>query len=205
MLSPVLPSPETCKHIARPLLPAAEPEPDSISGGAAFDRRIGPSASALSGAGKEPDGGRRKAAGERRPAAQMRRDEVTPSPSNMRTLIRLGLIGGSQNRQGGGNGQEPQSLPPEATDPVMRTPGSSGPEIQVGMQGIQNAGERELFGPFRSLPAGKRLGGGSAGRVRKCGASIAGSACLHRFVQNCSRQRLPIRAILCENCTRERA
>ena len=38
------------------------------------------------------------------------RDEVTPSPSNMRALIRLGLIGGRQNRQGNGNGQELQVL-----------------------------------------------------------------------------------------------
>ena len=97
-----------------------------MPGGAAFDSRIGPSASALSGAGEEPDGGRRKTAGERCPAALMQRDEVTPSPSNMRALIRLGLIGGRQNRQGSGNGQEPRSSPPEATDPVMWTRGSSG-------------------------------------------------------------------------------
>ncbi len=74
----------------------------------------------------------------------------------MRGLIWLGLVGGRQNRQGSGNGQEPQSLPPKATGPVMRTPGNPGPEIQVGMQEIQNAGERELFGLFRSLPAEKR-------------------------------------------------
>ena len=84
------------------------------------------------------------------------RDEVMPSPSNMRTLLRLGLIGGRQIRQGSGNGQEPQSLPPEATDRIMRTPGTPGWELQVGMQGIQNAGERELFGLFRSLPVEKR-------------------------------------------------
>ena len=84
------------------------------------------------------------------------RDEVMPSPSSMRTLLRLGLIGGRQIRQGSGNGQEPQSMPPEATDRVMQTPGASGSERQVGMQGIQNAGERELFGHFQSLPAEKR-------------------------------------------------
>ena len=84
------------------------------------------------------------------------RGEVMPSPSNMRTLIRLGLIGGRQNRQGSGNGQEPQSLPLEATDPVMQTPGTPGSERQVRMQGIQNAGERELFGHFQSLSADKR-------------------------------------------------
>ena len=84
------------------------------------------------------------------------RGEVMPSPSNMRTLIRLGLIGGRQNRQGSGNGQEPQSLLAEATDRVMQTPESPGPEIQVGMPGIQNTGERELFGLFRSLPPEKR-------------------------------------------------
>lgn len=84
------------------------------------------------------------------------RDEVTPSPSNMRTLLRLGLIGRRQSWQGSGNGREPQSLPPEATGRVMQTPGTSGSERQVGMQGIQNAGERELFGHFQSLPAEKR-------------------------------------------------
>ena len=84
------------------------------------------------------------------------RDEVTPSPSNMRALIRLGLIGGRQNRQGCGNGQEPRSLLPEATDRVMQTPGTPGSERQVGMQGIQNAGERELFGHLQSLSADKR-------------------------------------------------
>ena len=84
------------------------------------------------------------------------RDEVMPSPSNMRTLLRLGLIGGRQNRQGSGNGQEPESLPSEATDWVMQTPGTPGSERQVGMQGIQNAGERELFGHFQSLSADKR-------------------------------------------------
>ena len=84
------------------------------------------------------------------------RDEVLPSPSNMRTLIRLGLIDGSQNRQGGGNRQELQSLPAEATDPVGRTPWTLSSGLQVGMQGIQNSGERELLGLLRSLPAYKR-------------------------------------------------
>ena len=84
------------------------------------------------------------------------RDEVMPSPSNMRALKRLGLIGGRQHRQGGGNVRAPQSLPPEATDRVIRTPGTPGPELQVGMQGILNAGERELFGRIQSLSADKR-------------------------------------------------
>lgn len=84
------------------------------------------------------------------------RDEVMPSPSNMRALIRLGLIGGRQNWQGSGNGQRPQPLPPEATDRVMQTPGTPGSELQVGMQENQNAGERELFGLFRSLPVDKQ-------------------------------------------------
>ena len=75
------------------------------------------------------------------------RDKVRPSPSNIRALTKLGLIAGSRNRQ------EPQSLPSEATDPARRTPGS---ELQVAMQGIQNAGERELLGLLRSLPACKR-------------------------------------------------
>ncbi len=84
------------------------------------------------------------------------RDEVTPSPSNMRALIRLGLIGGRQNRQGCGNGQEPQSLPSEATEPVTQTPGSPGSDLQVGMQAIQNASEREVLALFQSVPADKR-------------------------------------------------
>lgn len=84
------------------------------------------------------------------------RDEVMPSPSSMRTLLRLGLIGGRQIRQGSGNGQEPQSLPPEAIDRVMQTPGAPGSERQVGMQWMQNAGERELFGHFQSLSTEKR-------------------------------------------------
>ena len=79
-----------------------------------------------------------------------------PSPSNMRTLIRLGLISGRQNRQGSGNGQEPQSLPPEATDWVVQTLGSLGSDLQVGMQAIQNAGEREMLVLFQSVPADKR-------------------------------------------------
>ena len=79
-----------------------------------------------------------------------------PSPSNMRTLIRLGLTGGSHNRLGTGNGQEPQSLPPEATDPVTRSSGSPNSELQVGMQGIQNAGEQEVLALFRSSSADKR-------------------------------------------------
>ena len=84
------------------------------------------------------------------------RDEVTPSPSNMRALMRLGLIGGRQNRQGSGNGKEPQSLPPEATDRVMQTRGSPGSELQVNMKGTQNGGERELLALFRSFSADKR-------------------------------------------------
>ena len=84
------------------------------------------------------------------------RDEVTPSPSNMRALIRLGLIGGRQNRQGCGNGQEPQFLPPEATDRVMQTPGDPGSDLQVGMQAIQNAGDGEVLALFQSLSADKR-------------------------------------------------
>ncbi len=84
------------------------------------------------------------------------RGEVMPSPSNMRTLIRLGLIGGRQNRQGSGNGQEPQSLTPEATDRAMQTPGHPGSDLQVGMQAIQNAGDREVLALFQSLSADKR-------------------------------------------------
>ena len=84
------------------------------------------------------------------------RDEVMPSPSSMRTLLRLGLIAGRQIRQGSGNGQEPQSLRPEAVGRVMQTRGAPGSELHDGMQGIQNAGERELFGHFQSLPAEKR-------------------------------------------------
>ena len=84
------------------------------------------------------------------------RDEVMPSASNMRTLLRLGLIGGGQNWQGSGNGQEPEPLPPEATGRIMQTPGTPGSERQFGMQGIQNAAERELFGHFQSLSADKR-------------------------------------------------
>ena len=84
------------------------------------------------------------------------RDEVTPSPSNMRALIRLGLIGGRQNRQGCGNGQEPRSLAAEATDRVVQTPGSPGSDLQVGMQAIQNASEREVLALFQSVPADKR-------------------------------------------------
>ena len=84
------------------------------------------------------------------------RDEVTPSPSSMRALIRLGLIGGKQDRQGSGNGQEPQSLPPEAIDPVMRAAASPGAELKAGIQGIQNVGERELLALFRSVSADKQ-------------------------------------------------
>ena len=84
------------------------------------------------------------------------RDEVTPSPSSMRALIRLGLIGGRQDRQGSGNGQDPQSLPHEAIDPVMRAAASPGAELQVGMQELQNVGERELLAIFRSVSADKQ-------------------------------------------------
>lgn len=84
------------------------------------------------------------------------RDEVTPSPSSMRALIRLGLIGGRQDLQGSGNGQAPQSLPHEAIDPVMRAAASPGAELQVGMQGIQNVGERELLALFRLVSADKQ-------------------------------------------------
>ena len=84
------------------------------------------------------------------------RDEVMPSPSNMRTLLRLGLIAGRQNRQGSGNGQEPESLPAEATDRVVQTPGSPGADLQVGMQAIQNASEREVLALFQSVTADKR-------------------------------------------------
>lgn len=123
--------------------------------GAAFDSRTAPSASALSGAGEEPDGGRRKTAGERRPAALMQCG-VTPSPSNMRALIRLGLIGTRQNWQGSGNRQEPQSFPPETPDRVRQTQGTPGSQLQVGMRGIQRAGERKLFRLFQSLSTEKR-------------------------------------------------
>jgi|GEM_PF-5574763 len=84
------------------------------------------------------------------------RDEVTPSPSNMRALIRLGLIGGRQNPQGSGNGQEPRSLAAEASDRVVQTPGSPGSDLQVRMQAIQNAGDREVLALFQSVPADKR-------------------------------------------------
>ena len=84
------------------------------------------------------------------------RDEVTPSPSNMRALIRLGLIGGRQNRQGNGNGQEPQSLSTEATDRVMQAAGSRGSDLQDGMRAIQNASEREVLALYQSVPADKR-------------------------------------------------
>ncbi len=84
------------------------------------------------------------------------RDEVTPSPSNMRALIRLGLIGGRQSPQGSGNGQEPRSLAAEATDRVVQTPESPGSDLQVRMQAIQNAGDREVLALFQSVPADKR-------------------------------------------------
>lgn len=84
------------------------------------------------------------------------RDEVTPSPSNMRALIRLGLIGGRQYRQGNGNGREPQSLSAEATDWVMQTAGSPDSDLQVGVPAIQNASEREVLALYQSVPADKR-------------------------------------------------
>ena len=85
------------------------------------------------------------------------RDEVMPSPSNMRALIRLGLIGGRQNRQGSGNGQEPQCLPAEATDRVLQAPGSPGLDLQVGVPAIQNASDREVLALYQSVPADKRM------------------------------------------------
>ena len=84
------------------------------------------------------------------------RDEVMPSASNMRALIRLGLIGGRQDRQGSGNGQEPQPLSAEATDRVMQAPESPGSNLQDGMQAIQNASEREVLALYQSVPADKR-------------------------------------------------
>lgn len=84
------------------------------------------------------------------------RDEVTPSPSNMRALKRLGLIGGRQNWEGGGNGQEPQALPVEATDRVMQIPGSPVSGLQVGTRAIQNTDEGELLTLFQSVSADKR-------------------------------------------------
>ena len=84
------------------------------------------------------------------------RDEVTPSPSSMRALIRLGLIGERQNGQGSGNGQEPRSLPAEVTDRVMQAPGSSGSDLQDGTQASQNASEREVLALLRSFSADKR-------------------------------------------------
>jgi len=84
------------------------------------------------------------------------RDEVTPSPSNMRALIRLGLIGGRQNRQGNGNGQEPQSLSAEAADRVMQTTGSRDSDLQVEVAAIHNAGDREVLALYQAVPADKR-------------------------------------------------
>ena len=81
------------------------------------------------------------------------RDEVTPSPSNMRALIRLGLIGGSQNRQASKNGPEPQVLPAGVTDRVMQTTGSPDSDLR---DGIQNASEREVLALYQSVPADKR-------------------------------------------------
>ena len=84
------------------------------------------------------------------------RGEVMPSPSNMRTLIRLGLIGGMQNLQGCGNVEEPRSLAADATGRVVQTPRSQGSDLQVGMQAIQNACEREVLALFQSVPADKQ-------------------------------------------------
>ena len=76
------------------------------------------------------------------------RDEAPPSPSNMRALVRLGLVDGRQSREGSKHGQKPRSLPSEASDRVMRAPGSRGLDLQVGMQPLQNAGEREVLALF---------------------------------------------------------
>ena len=84
------------------------------------------------------------------------RDEAPPSPSNMRALVRLGLVDGRQSRQGSKLGQKPRSLPAEATDRVMQAPGSPGSDLQGGMQPLKNAGEREVLALFRSFSADKR-------------------------------------------------
>ena len=84
------------------------------------------------------------------------RDEVLPSPSNMRALVRLGLVDGRQGRQESGHGQKPRFLPPEATDRVMHAPESPGSDLQGGMQPLRNAGEREVLALFRSFSADKR-------------------------------------------------
>lgn len=84
------------------------------------------------------------------------RDEVFPSPSNMRALVRLGLVDGRQGRQGSKHGQKPRSLPAEATDRVMRAPERPGSGLQDGMRPLQNASEREVLTLFRSFSADKR-------------------------------------------------
>ena len=84
------------------------------------------------------------------------RDEAPPSPSNMRALVRLGLVDGRHSGQGSRHGRKPPSLPAEATDLVVQAPESPGSDLQVGMQPLQNAGEREVLALFRSFSADKR-------------------------------------------------
>ena len=84
------------------------------------------------------------------------RDEVLPSPSNMRALVRLGLVDGRQGRQVSKHGQKLRSLTPEATDRVMQAPESPGSDLQGGMQSLRNAGEREVLALFQSFSADKR-------------------------------------------------
>lgn len=84
------------------------------------------------------------------------RGEMIPSPSNMRALRRLGLIAGWQSRNGRGSRQGRQVFPPEKKDRVMQTLGYPRKELQVRVQRIENASERELLALYRTFAVDER-------------------------------------------------